>query len=617
MRTGSHVLGVILGSVAAAALAGVVYLARERLGAAGFGMAALRTIAFGALLLVLFNPGSARRVAGGPATVLLDASLSLDAAGGRWPAALDTARALAGDGGAILRFGARVAPYDSSLPTEGSTRLAEALRVSAGLSRGGGPVIVVSDGEVEDGGTVPPSLLAGAGMVLLPRDTVPAAALLDVVVWDRVLRDDTLAATLVVGTWGSLDTANALVEILLGERRILTRSISLPPSPGTARRSLAVAPGSIPLGTHVLDFRLTVPGDAEPRDNLRRRVVTVTAQPAIVVVVDPADIEGRFLLSELSQIAGTGVRGYARVQAGQWVDMLTQGLVDEGVVLAARRNAALVILRGPGSQNAETSTPVWHWPAGSDPTAEFFDGDWYPAGDLPPSPLAGRLAAVEWDSLPPLTGIVPVIPTGVEWTGLTGRLARRGAERALLVGRDSSRRRRLTTAGAGMWRWVLRGGAAREAYRALVAAGTDWLLGTDGISRAVPIVANSAVARGLPVTFRWTGPSPPDSLALMITGPDSTRHLTVSFDAAGLAPVSLEPGVYTWSFPEVRAAQGIAVVEEFSDEFHPRTVTLVAGEAASSFALVVRRARENWWLFLVAALALLGEWGWRQRRGLP
>jgi hypothetical protein len=352
----------------------------------------------------------------------------------------------------------------------------------------------------------------------------------------------------------------------------------------------------------VVDFRLSVPGDAESRDNVRRRIVSVTAQPAIVVIVDPADVEGRFLLSELAQVAGTAVRGYARVQAGQWVDMLTQRMVEERTVITARRNAALVVVRGRDAISGPTRTPVWHWPAAVGPATEFFEGDWYPTGNLPASPFAGRLAAVQWDSLPPLTGILPMVPEGVQWTALTSRLARRGAERALLLGRDSSRQRRLTLAGAGLWRWVLRGGAAREAYRALLAAG---------------------MTRGVPVTFRWLGgngdarAAPPDSAALRITGPDSTLRMTISFDSEGLALVSLAPGVYSWSFPAVTGARGMTVVEEFSDEYPPRPVTLMASEAGSAFALVLRRARENWWLFVIAVLAFLGEWGWRQRRGLP
>ena len=40
-----------------------------------------------------------------------------------------------------------------------------------------------------------------------------------------------------------------------------------------------------------------------------------------------------------------------------------------------------------------------------------------------------------------------------------------------------------------------------------------------------------------------------------------------------------------------------------------------AGDAG--YDLIMRRAREVWWLFAVAMVALMSEWGWRQRRGLP
>jgi len=62
--------------------------------------------------------------------VLLDASLSLAGHGGRWGAALDSARALA-RGSVIWRFGARVAAFDTVPPTDGATRLAPALAAAA------------------------------------------------------------------------------------------------------------------------------------------------------------------------------------------------------------------------------------------------------------------------------------------------------------------------------------------------------------------------------------------------------------------------------------------------------------------------------------------------------
>ncbi len=116
-------VAVVIATVLAAALAGAVYLGRERLGVEGVGLAALRTVAFGALFLALFNPGRLSRISGRAPTVLVDASLSMGAAGSRWQAALDSARVLAGSGaggGTILRFGSRVSPFDTLAPIDGT-----------------------------------------------------------------------------------------------------------------------------------------------------------------------------------------------------------------------------------------------------------------------------------------------------------------------------------------------------------------------------------------------------------------------------------------------------------------------------------------------------------------
>src|SRR5204863_5419317 len=80
------------------------------------GLAVLRTTGLGALVLLLWNPTTARFAAGekaAPPLVLLDASLSMAGHGGRWREALDTARALAQGGGVIWRFGSQVRAFDS------------------------------------------------------------------------------------------------------------------------------------------------------------------------------------------------------------------------------------------------------------------------------------------------------------------------------------------------------------------------------------------------------------------------------------------------------------------------------------------------------------------------
>ena len=51
--------------------------------------------------------------------------------------------------------------------------------------------------------------------------------------------------------------------------------------------------------------------------------------------------------------------------------------------------------------------------------------------------------------------------------------------------------------GAGLWRWSSQGGVAREGYRALTAAVTDWLLG-DTERRAPALAAQrDSLAHGL------------------------------------------------------------------------------------------------------------------------
>ncbi len=610
-------LAVVIATMIAAILAGVVYVRRERLGAEGVGLAALRTVALGALFFALFNPGRLSRITGRAPTVLVDASLSMGAAGSRWQAALDSARALAagGGGGTILRFGSGVSPFDTLAPIDGASRLKDALEASVGRP---GPVFVVSDGEVQDGAVLSPSLTHGVTVVMMPRDTVANAALLDVTIARRVRQDDSIRVGLVVGTWGSLDTAGAMVEISTDQTSLLRRRVALPPSPGRARRSVTLPPGILVAGTQVLRVRLTANGDAESRDDERTRVVTVSSQPAIVVVVDPGDVEGRFLMHEIGEVASTTVQGFARIGRDVWLDMNTLARTNAAGVRRAAGTARLVVLRGADRIGATRgAAAVWHWPAASDTTTELFEGDWYVTSQVPASPLAGRFAAAMWDSVPPLTGIVPFVAVGAEWVAMTGRRARRGVDRPLLIGRDSGGVRRMTTAGLGLWRWVLRGGAAREAYRTVIAAGTDWLLQTGTVTTRSPLTADDVTQRGVPVVFRWTGSAIPDSTVVTFAGSDSTITASLRYDSRGTAMILLEPGVYRWNAAGIRNAAGITVVEPYSDEYHLRALTLGAGTGEAGLQLIVQRAREAWWLFLIAMAAFLGEWGWRQRRGLP
>ena len=612
-------VGVIVGLVVVALAAGAVYIKRERLGASGAGLAALRTVALGALLVLLANPTALRHGTGGPPTVLLDASLSLGVTGGRWEAALDTARALAGPDGVILRFGDDVTPFDTAPPAAGLSRLEPALRAAVGR---GGPVWVVTDGELRDAAGLPDVLRRSAGIVLLPRDIVPNAALLAAAMDDAVLPGDSMRVTLEVGTWGPLPDSLATLEISLGDRALARQTLTLPPPPGVGRREVWLPAGALRAGTHVVTLTLRASGDREPRDDVRQRLVTVTALPAVVAVVSPADWEGRFLVRELTEVTDAVVRGYARIAPGRWVDMRNQQPVDAASIQRAGRDASLLVIRGDASSGRPAARPPARptrtWPGGTG-DGRLLDGDWYPVRDVPASPLGGRLGSIEWDSLPPLAGLVPVTPGDTEWIGLTARLGRRGAERPVLVGRDSAGVRRLVTTGDGLWRWALRGGAAREAYRTLVAAGVDWLLGSEALRRREMLTATAVVERGTPVVFRWTGDRPPpaEGVPVEITGVDSALGDTLTFDAEGRARVYLDPGAYRWRAPTVAGASGMAVVEEYSSEFPPTAVTVAPTGPAHGLAAFLVGARDRWWLFVLVIGALIGEWAWRIRRGLP
>jgi hypothetical protein len=160
------ILPAILVLVLAAALAGFTYLRLERIGARAWLPMVCRGVAWAALGLLLLNVSCP--VAGPPKRplVLLDASLSMSAAGGQtWPATRPPGW------GEVRRFGDERGP-DDTLPTRG--RL---LRSRPGGGNGiDRPVRVVTDGEIEDAPTCRPIFPTGRRPAL-PRTPRPDLAL--------------------------------------------------------------------------------------------------------------------------------------------------------------------------------------------------------------------------------------------------------------------------------------------------------------------------------------------------------------------------------------------------------------------------------------------------------
>jgi hypothetical protein len=580
------------------------------------GFVVLRATGVLALVLLLWNPVTSRATApDDQPIVLLDASLSMTS---RWRAALDTAHALAAGGGLVWRFGDRVAAFDTAPPGEGASHLAPALEAAAAR---GGQVTVVTDAALDDLAAIPPDLLRRPSVVVLARAPFFDAFVASVDGPRRVTSTDTIRLRVSYGTAGTREgrrgTGTATLVVSSGERRLATRRVTLPDS-GILTTDITLSPPLVPRpGWQVLDVRLEGANDAEPRDDARRFVIDVSPQPAAVIFASPPDWETRFLARTLSEVARIPVKTFVETEPGRWRDAATLAPVAVAELRRAAQGARLVALAGdPERARAYVPSPptaLLVWPAARGPT-----GDWYVERPSP-SPLTAALAGIAWDSLPPAVGAGETPRDTDVVTVLTARLARRGAARPIVTLDQRDGRRRATVAATGLWRWAFRGGAAEEAYRALVAALTDWLLGggEGRRERAVPVALE--VPNGVALAWRWTGVGDPLPLTIELQDGGARGALTrdtLRFDAAGRAELRLPPGDYRYSLGSP-SERGVVVVEEYSDEWRPAAplLTAQAGIAAGGVARI--GLRDRWWLFAIAIAAFAAEWAWRRRQGLP
>ena len=577
------------------------------------GLVVLRATGVLALVLLLWNPVTSRATApDDQPIVLLDASLSMTS---RWRAALDTARALAAGGGLVWRFGDRVAAFDTAPPGEGASHLAPALEAAAAR---GGQVIVVTDAALDDLAAIPPDLLRRPSVVVLARAPFFDAFVASVDGQRRVTSTDTVRLRVSYGTAGTREggrgTGTATLVVSTDGRRLTTRRVVLPDS-GILTTDITLPPSLVPRpGWQVLDVRLEDVNDAEPRDDARRFVINVSPQPAAVIFASPPDWETRFLARTLGDVARIPVKTFVETEPGRWRDAATLAPVGMAELRRAAQGARLVALAGdPERARAYVPSPpaaLLVWPAARGPT-----GDWYVERPSP-SPLTAALAGIAWDSLPPAVGAGETPRDTDVVTVLTARLARRGAARPIVTLDQRDGRRRATVAATGLWRWAFRGGAGEEAYRALVAALTDWLLGggEGRRERAVPVALE--VPNGVALGWRWTGVGDPRPVTIELQDGSALTRDTLRFDAAGRAELRLPPGDYRYSLGSP-LERGVVVVEAYSDEWRPAApvLTAQAGIAAGRVARI--GLRDRWWLFAIAIAAFAAEWAWRRRQGLP
>ncbi len=586
-------------------LAGFTYLYLERLGRRALVPLACRAVTWSALGLLLLNLSCPVAAPARRALVLLDGSLSLSGPGGRWREARDSA-AKWGD---VRLFGDERGGNDT-LPDRGRSLLAPALLAASASDR---PVIVVTDGELEDVRDVPPDLLARTAVRVFPRAPAADVAITSVKGPARVASGDSLVLEADVEAIGAPAPDSAVVALDDGARRLARRSVRL----GSARAGrvrLAVSSAGLSPGEHVLQVLLLDQRDAEPRTDRRLHLVSIVPTPGIVLLAGPTDWDTRFLYRALKDVAQLPVRGYERVEAERWRSMQDLSAVGGEQVSRAARRADVVVLKGNVGAVAEggQARGVWRWPSGETPDGAPTPGDWYlaPAGG---SPLEGAFTGFFVDFFPPAIQVIELRAPPADWIALTAQEGRRGPKWPVVVGRDLGRVREVTVLADGLWRWAFRGGSSEQSYRAWVAATLSWLLAGADTAQGVARPVRGVVQSGRPLVFEWVGPGAARSVPVQWAGARTGRD-TLRFDGAGRATVWLAPGEYRYRLGPGGA--GTVAVEEYSDELLPRPVTVTPHEARAAFATTTRSAREWPWLFALAVMGLAGEWVARRRLGL-
>jgi hypothetical protein len=579
----------------------------------------LRVISVLALILLLWNPASSRTLpSGDQPIVLLDASLSLD--GPPFRAALDSARAHAGRGALVWRFGTSVTAFDTTPPKDGATRLGPALEAAAGRA---GEVVVVTDGRIDDAAAIPPDLLRRPRVIVVPHSEAFDAYIANVDGRRHLTRSDTVRLTVSYGAGGKRETGNgkretgngkrAILAVRVGDKELASQRVSLPDS-GTVTSEITFPVSRFPSpGWQVLEVRLDGVADAESRDDSRLFAVEVSLEPAAVVFASPPDWEARFLTRTLADVARMPVKMFVETEPGRWRDAATLAPVSNADLARAAVNARLVAATGDPARaraflTGRAARLLW--------STNGQAGDWY-VERPPSSPFSSALSGVLWDSLPPATAVTIANPQ--DSTGdvaLSARLARRGTARPIVRLQQRENGREAIIGAAGLWRWSFRGGASEEAYRSLVAALVDWLLGEEGRGTRERVVLESPeVPNGIPVKWRWNSSEDPHPVAITLRSPDSTRTDTLRFDDTGRAELLLAPGIYRYTLsggPE----QGVVAVETYSDEWLPRAPTLHAQIGEATVRVGSTALRDRWWLFVLAIVALATEWALRRRQGL-
>jgi CBS domain-containing protein len=343
----------------------VLYLGVERVGPAGVPMALLRALAWAGVAALLVDPGCRGRPSA--PVVLLDGSLSMTDPSGaaRWEAAVDTARRLAA-GGPVVLFGATPAPWrEGARPAAATSRLLPALREALAH---GGPVVVVTDGEVDDATALPPDAMRAVRIVLLTRPAVPDAGIAGVDLPEILVAGDTAVAQVAVVSTQAERADSATVELRENGRAAGRVRVAL--GGVAARATIRFVPSSATADRVIRRYEVRLSGwrrDGDPRDDTFETAAAVTREAGVVLLSESPDYDFRALARTLRSSHATPVRSFVRVTDGPWRDAATLAPVGDAAVRAAAR-ATLLVVHGPeaavGRLAALGRHSVWRWSTG-------------------------------------------------------------------------------------------------------------------------------------------------------------------------------------------------------------------------------------------------------------
>jgi hypothetical protein len=590
-----------------ALLALLQYARRDSRGATSVLPAVLRGAA-GTLIaaLALDAPaGPARRPA---AFVALDASTSWLRGGDStmWNAARDTARSARTD--SVFLFGDSLRPSIDRVsgPADRSSRVAPAVEHALGSGRA---LTVITDGELLDGEAVA-SLPAGSRVVVLPRRPHVDAAVAAIEAPRAAVDGDTIELRVTLAAGGSGTPAGTL-NVTLDGRPLARVAMTALDTNSERAVSLRVGVRSSRIGPGVLRTSVTVPGDAEPRNDTLSIALQIARGAGAVFVSTAPNSDARFALTVLRGALSIPTRGYYRVAPGAWRAEGALTPVAETEVRAAIREAPIVILHGdtalfgPPRTATEAALALVVAPLSA-------EGEWYATG-APPSPLSSVLSGLPWDSLPPLDASA-VEPQG-DWSALETRRGRSGERRVVIAGWERSRRVVVVSA-SGFSGWRARGGAPADAFAAVWGGVFDWLAAGRGDVRGV--VPDAPVLReGDAVRWRRS-PSVDSVVRLTLTrrGADGPRDSLIVRFAPSAAVAETPPlahGIYDVAVP---GGQSVIAVNA-SAEWLPRIARMRSGAVGGSPAAGSAPALRDVRLAYALALALLcAEWVLRRRRGM-